>query len=148
MVEITPVLRPRAKRDDPDDTMYGVWFYLDEIAAYDEKGSKLKNFFKERFNTLRPNDSIVRIEISKEDYERYFAPNVGTSQVYADYTVKPPQGRRVWLKERLQEQSPEPKTLQSVKKEAIRSNDAGTEKGSLVGWGVDGRRGGGVQKGE
>ena len=142
MPEITPVLRPRAKRSDPEGTTYGVWFYLDEIATYDEKNSKIKNFFKERFNTLRPNDSIVKITITKEDYEQYFAPNVGTSEVYADYTVKPEGGRRAWLKERLREQGPEPKTLQSVKAEAIRSNDQGTERGSLVGFGADGRKGG------
>lgn len=141
MVEICPVLRPRVKQDDPEDKTYGVWFYLDEIASYDEKNSKVKNFFKERFNTLRPNDGIVQIFISKGDYEQYFAPNVGTSQVYADYTVKPPGGRRQWLKQKLEEQKPEPKTLQSVKSGAIATNDAGTEKASLVGWGVDGRKG-------
>ena len=141
MPEIAPVLRPRVNQQDPRDKPYGVWFYHDEIANYEEKGSKLKNFFKERFNTLRPTDGVVQVMISKEDYERYFAPNVGTSQVYAEYTVKPPDGRRAWLKQRLEEQRPEMKTLQSVKAGAIERNDAGTERGSLVGFGVDGRKG-------
>lgn len=141
MVEITPVLRPKARRDDPPDTEYGVWFYHDEIANYDEKNSKIKNFFKERFNTLRPNDAIVKIMITKEDYEMYFAPNVGTSQVYADYTVKPEEGRRAWLRAKLKEQQPELRTLQEIKAESIRSNDANTDKSTLVGWGVDGRKG-------
>ena len=139
MVEISPVLRPRAKQPDPADTEYGVWFYLDEIANYDEKNSKIKNFFKERFNTLRGNDYIVQIVMTKADYETYFAPNVGTSQVYADYTVKPEGGRRAWLKKRLEEQDPEARTLQEVKAAAIRKNDDGTEKTNLVGWGKDGR---------
>lgn len=140
MVEIKPVLRPRAKRTDPEDTQYGVYWYLDEIASY-EKGSYVKNFFRERFNTLRSNDSIVKIMIPKEDYEKHFAPNVNTSQVYADYTYPPEGGRRAWLKERLKEQNPEPRTLQSVKAGSIQSNDAGTNKADLVGWGKDGRKG-------
>lgn len=143
MPEICPVLRPRNNPNDAPNTKYGVWFYQDEIATYSTEGggNKMKNWFRERFNTLRAEDYIVQIYMTKEDYDAHFAPNVGNSQVYAEYTVKPEGGRRAWLKERLKEQDPEPKTLRSVKEGAIRSNDAGTQKASMVGWGVDGRKG-------
>ena len=87
MGDIIPVLRPRVGKDEAPWTVYGVWFYLDEIEKYDPDASKLKSWFKNRFNNFKPEAEIVRIEITREDYQAYFAPAIGTSAAYADYTV-------------------------------------------------------------